>query len=61
MSILKKVKHMLKASDFFYSTEMLRYDEEMEYRTLTGGIVSIGIIVTICIGFASMIMETLNL
>lgn len=52
---------MLKASDFFYSTEMLRYDEEMEYRTLTGGIFSLGIIITICIGFASMILDTLNL
>ena len=47
-------------SDFFNSSQLLRYENENEYRTLTGGIVSIGIAITIVIGFASMISDTLN-
>jgi hypothetical protein len=59
--MLEKVKRMIKCTDFFYSTEMLRYDDEEEYRTLTGGILSMGIIITTVIGFASMILQTLDL
>lgn len=33
----------------------------MEYRTLTGGLISLGIIITIFIGFANMILDTLDL
>lgn len=33
----------------------------MEYKTLTGGFISLGIIITIVIGFASIIIDTLNL
>jgi len=40
---------------------MLRYDAEMEYKTLTGGIISLGILITIITGFASSIIDTLNL
>jgi hypothetical protein len=40
---------------------MLRYDDDEKYRTLTGGILSLGIIITIIIGFASMILDTLQL
>jgi hypothetical protein len=40
---------------------MLRYEKESDYRTLTGGLLSLGIIATILTGFASMIMDTLNL
>jgi hypothetical protein len=40
---------------------MLRFRGDDEYRTLTGGIISIGIIITIIIGFFQMIMNTLNL
>lgn len=48
-------------SDFFNSSQMLRFQNENEFRTLTGGIISIGIIITIIISFASMILDTLNL
>lgn len=33
----------------------------MEYRTLTGGLVSLAIIITILVGFANMILDTLDL
>jgi len=61
MGILSKFKQAVKMTDFFYSSDMLRYENELEYRTLTGGILSLGIIITILIGFASMIIDTLNL
>ena len=58
---LERFENIIKVADFFYSTEMLRYDDDLQYKTLTGGIVSIGIIITIIIGFASLILNTLDL
>ncbi len=60
MGILKKIEDVVKKTDFFYSKEMLRYDDDEDYKTLTGGIISLGIIVAIVVGFASMILSTLN-
>lgn len=48
-------------NDLFYATEMLRYDKELEYRSFTGGLLSIAIIIAVIIGFASMILDTLSL
>jgi hypothetical protein len=39
---------------------MLRYDNDTEYKTVTGGIITISIIILVTIGFASMITDTLN-
>lgn len=39
---------------------MLRYNEDAHYQTFTGGIVTLGIIVTVISGFFSMISETIN-
>jgi len=61
MELIKKIKALIKVNDFFYSSEMLRYNSEMEYKTLTGGFISLGIIITIVIGFASIIIDTFNL
>lgn len=60
MGILRKLESLVKKIDFFYSTEMLRYDQDEDYKTLTGGFFSIGIVVAIVIGFANMIVSTLN-
>jgi hypothetical protein len=48
-------------NDLFYATEMLRFDKEMEYRSITGGLFSLAIIVAVLVGFASMIVDTLSL
>ena len=61
MKIIGRIKQLVRAADFFYSTEMLRYDQDLQYKTLTGGIISLAIIVTIFVGFANMILNTLNL
>jgi uncharacterized membrane protein len=39
---------------------MLRYNAETQYKTLTGGLLSISIFIFIVIGFANMISDTLN-
>lgn len=61
MGILKKVKSLIKMNDFFYSTEMLRFNDESEYKTLTGGLISLAIILVIMVGFATMIADTISL
>jgi hypothetical protein len=48
-------------NDLFYASEMLRFDKELEYRSITGGIFSMAIIVAVLVGFASMIIDTLAL
>ena len=57
---MEKVKNLLKMADFFNSFQMLRFQKETEYRTFTGGLISIGIIITIIVAFASMIINTVN-
>jgi hypothetical protein len=39
---------------------MLRYENELEYRSLTGGILSLALIITILVGFADMIILTIK-
>ena len=34
MGILKKIEDVVKKTDFFYSKEMLRYDDDEDYFTL---------------------------
>lgn len=46
--------------DMFYSTQMLRYRKDKQYSTITGGLVSLAIIVMVVAGFFSMIWQTLN-
>jgi len=60
MSFLKALKNQISKSDMFYASEMLRYDSDSQYKTVTGGILSIGIFITIIIAFTSMIGDTFN-
>ena len=57
---LTKLKNLIKSNDLFYSSEMLRYENELEYKSLTGGILSLALIVTVLIGFANMIILTMK-
>lgn len=60
MTVLKKLQKAIEQVDMFCSSELLRYNSETQYKTLTGGLFSISIIIFIVIGFASMISDTLN-
>ena len=59
--ILKNLARMIEKVDFFNSSQLLRYKKENDYRTFTGGCISLGIIVVIFLGFANMIIDTLAL
>ena len=56
----QKIKDILRVADLFYSTEMLRYNRNAQYKTITGGVVSLILIVAFVIGFWSMITNTVN-
>lgn len=60
MTVLKKLQKAIEQVDMFCSSELLHYNSETQYKTLTGGLFSISIIIFIVIGFASMISDTLN-
>ena len=59
--ILKNLSRMIEKVDFFNSSQLLRYKKENDYRTFTGGFISLGIIVVISLGFSNMIIDTLTL
>lgn len=57
---LRNIRRLIRQADFFCSNQLLRYNSDTQYNTVTGGLLSIGIIIVIVIGFASMITDTLN-
>lgn len=60
MGFFRSLKNFVYKADFFYTTELLRYKEEPEYRTLLGGILSLGIIVALIATFYNKVVDTLN-
>ena len=44
----------------FSSSEIFRYGEDAHYYTFTGGLITLGITITVIAGFFSMISETLS-
>lgn len=61
MKFVSSLKRFVKAFDLFFSTVQLRYNEELEYKTITGGIFSLAVLTTILVGFAAMILNTFEL
>jgi hypothetical protein len=59
-SPLKILKETLYKTDFFASTELLRFRGDADNKTLTGGFVSLAMIIAILVTFASMIITTIN-
>jgi len=39
---------------------MLRYNQDTQYKTTTGGIITLGMIIMVTVSFLSMISQTLN-
>ena len=58
--LLQNLKRLIYQADLFCSSQLLRYNSDTQYNTLTGGLISLSIISVIIIGFASMIASTLN-
>lgn len=59
-SFKKTMQNILKAFDLFPTQQYLRYKEEPDYKTATGGAVSIAILVIFIIMFYSLGMQTVN-
>lgn len=57
---LKRLKQLLQPFDMFCSSQLLRYNSNTEYKTLTGGLISFLIIISMIIVFTSMVSNTLN-
>lgn len=60
MSFYKSMRSVIMKADIFYTSSLLRFGEESEYRSVTGGISSILMVVTLVVVFYSKISETLN-
>jgi hypothetical protein len=58
--VLKSLKSLIYQLDMFCSSELLRYNSQTQYKTLTGGLLSLAIIGIITGGFFNMIMGTLD-
>ena len=60
MNFCKQVKGFLLQADLFYSSEILKYNSETQYKTLSGAIVSLILMGAIISGFSSMIISTME-
>ena len=60
MKFLKAIKRLTTKLDLFYSNEILRYNEDSQYKTFMGGVVSAIIIASIIFSFSDMIISTVN-
>ena len=60
VSFRKTMQKILKAFDLFPTQQYLRYREEPDYKTATGGAVSIAILVIFIILFSNLGMQTVN-
>lgn len=60
MVVLKTLKSLIYKLDMFCSSELLRYNAESQYKTLTGGILSLAIVCVIAGGFFNMVLDTLD-
>lgn len=60
MIVLKTLKSLIYKLDMFCSSELLRYNADTQYKTLTGGILSFAIVCVIAGGFFNMILDTLD-
>ena len=60
MTFFYYLKAGFKSVDLFYSTQMLRYNNYVEYKTITGGIISLVMVISVMIGFSSMIISTMQ-
>lgn len=58
--ILKKTASFLKWGDLFATSQFLRYRGETDYGTVTGGFVSVAVLIVFAILFANVAIETAN-
>lgn len=60
MKFLQVLKTLINRADFFSTTELIRYREEPDFKTFTGGVFSIAIVSLLAVIFASMSLSAVN-
>lgn len=60
MKLFRVLRSMVNRADFFSTTELIRYREEPDFKTFTGGIFSLAIIILLTVIFSSMSMSAVN-
>lgn len=61
MKIVPKVQSLLRTFDLFSTSQFLRYQEEGEYKTASGGICSLAIIIIFGVLFLNTAIQTINM
>ena len=60
MGYAKQIKTIFLEADFLYSSDILRYNNDSKYKTVSGAVFSLIIMMTIVVGFSSMIISTME-
>ena len=60
VSCLSNLTRALRLFDFFQSSKLLRYNGEAEYKSTTGGITSVTVVIIFVILFSSMALRTVK-
>lgn len=55
MSATAKLKTLVKCCDIFGTSELLRYEKSNKFQTLTGGVLTLAILVLSLLCFAGMV------
>lgn len=58
---IKITKQAVTKFDLFANAKLLRHSEEPEYKSFTGGILSLAVLIAIVIVFSSTVTDTLNM
>lgn len=60
MNPFRIFKNLIHNADFFSTTQLIRYQDEPDFKTFTGGVFSLAIVAVIATIFFSMSLSTLN-
>ena len=60
MKFFTLTKDLLVQADLFHSAQMLRYKSDPDYKTITGGIISLITIIAVVFAFSNMIISTME-
>ena len=61
MKLLQRVQSLLKKVDLFSTSQFLRYQEEGDYKTASGGICSLLIVIVFGVLFMGTAIDTINM
>ena len=60
MRLFRTFKTLVHHADFFSTTQLIRYQDDPDFKTFTGGLFSIGIVILLAIIFTSMSLSAVN-